>query len=154
MPENERRITPINPEFEVTIGSAYFCFIEEKTNNTITYENEVFEVPTIKTLGLTRAVSSLEVWASGEMFSYINRTAGADIALVAVTLPEDMLAKIEGSTKVGGHTFSRTNDIEREFAFGYWGVDDKGNFTYIWHPVCKLIPTEDNVPKVVQTQIS
>jgi len=144
MSENERRITHIKPEFEVTIGSAYFCFIESKTNDTITYENEVFEVPTIKTLGVTREVSSLPVWASGDIYKYLNQTAGADIALVAVTLPQDMLAKIEGSTKQGGHTFNRTNDIEREFAFGYWGENYDRSFTYVWHPVCKLIPTEEN----------
>lgn len=136
-------IKKITPEYEVTIGSAYFCFIESK-GDTITYETEVIEVPTIRTLGLTRNVSELEVWASGQMFDYINRTAGAEIALNAVTLPSNLLNKIEGATVDIGSTINRTSDIEREFAFGYWGENNDGSLTFIWHPVCKLIPTEEN----------
>lgn len=136
-------INKVKPEYEVTIGSAYFCFIESRADG-IVYEEEVTEVPTIRTLGLTRQVSELEVWASGQMFDYINRTAGADIALTAVTLPANLLSKIEGATVSNGSTVNRTNDLEREFAFGYWGENNDGSLVYFWHPVCKLVPTEEN----------
>jgi len=86
----------------------------------------------------------LEVYASGVLFDYLNRTAGAQIALEAVTLPSDLLNKIEGSFVDGGLTIKSTNDIEREFAFGYWSENNDGGFIYYWHPVCKLIPTEEN----------
>jgi len=138
-----RTIEFVKPEYEVTIGSAYFCLIKERDNQQITYEDTVLEVPVIKTLGLTRTVSELEVYASGILFDYLNRTAGASVALTAVTLPPDLLAEIEGSAKKEGFTFNRTNDIEREFAFGYWGENSDGSFMYYWHPVCKLTPTEE-----------
>lgn len=133
----------VKPEYEVTVGSAYFCLIKERDNQRIEYENTVLEVPTIKTLGLTRTVSELEVYASGILFDYLNRTAGAQIALTAVTLPSSLLDSIEGAGKHDGFTFNRTNDIEREFAFGYWGENSDGSFMYYWHPVCKLTPTEE-----------
>lgn len=136
-------IKSIMPEYEVTVGSAYFCLIKERDSQLITYENTVLEVPTIKTLGLTRTVSELEVYASGILFDYLNRTAGAQIALTAVTLPPDLLDRIEGAVRQEGFTFNRTNDIEREFAFGYWGENSDGSFMYYWHPVCKLTPTEE-----------
>jgi len=140
----DRKIEFIKPEYEVTIGSAYFCLIKERTNTDISYEDTVLEVPTIKTLGLTRTVSELEVYASGILFDYLNRTAGANIALNAVTLPAYLLDRIEGAAKDAGFTFNRTNDIEREFAFGYWGENSDGSFMFYWHPVCKLTPTEEN----------
>jgi len=139
-----REIEYIKPEFEVTVGSIYFCLIEERTHTNILYENIVLEVPTVKTLGITRIVSELEVYSSGILFEYLNRTAGANIALDAVALPASLLDRIEGATKDAGFTFNRTRDIEREFAFGYWGENSDGSFVYYWHPVCKLTPTEEN----------
>jgi len=140
----KRKIVYIKPEFEVTIGSAYFCLIAKKDNQSITYRNKVLEVPTIKTLGLTRTVSELEIYASGILFEYINRTAGANIALNTVALPPELIAEIEGALVKDGFTLSSTNDIEVEFAFGYWGENSDGSFTFYWHPVCKLTPTEEN----------
>ena len=137
-------IEHVKPEYQVTIGSAYFCIIENRDNNVINYRNTVFEVPTIKTQGVTRVVSELEVYASGILFDYINRTAGANINLNAVTLPQFLLNDLEGATEQGGFTFNRTNDLEKEFAYGYWGENSDGSLVYYWHPVCKLIPTEEN----------
>jgi len=136
-------IEEIKPEYEVTIGSAFFCMINSRTSAGIVYDTTVIETPVIKTLGLTRIVSELEVYASGILFDYLNRTAGANIALTAVSLPYKLLAQIEGSEKKDGFTFNRTNDIDREFAFGYWGENSDGSFMYYWHPVCKLTPTEE-----------
>ena len=138
------KIKYTKPEYEVTIGSAYFCLIEKKDNQSITYENDVMEVPAIKTLGLSRKVSALEVYASGILFDFLNRTAGADIALTAVTLPADLINRIEGAVEDEGFTFNNTNDIEKEFAFGYWGENSDGSFMFYWHPVCKLTPTEES----------
>lgn len=134
----------VKPEYEVTIGSSYFCLVKSRDDEIINYESEVLEVPTIKSLGLTRTVSELEVYASGILFDYLSRTAGAQIALTAVTLPTDLLDKIEGAAKKDGFTFNRTNDIESEFAFGYWGENSDGSFMFYWHPLCKLTPTEEN----------
>ena len=140
---NENNITRPPVTFEVTIGSAYFCLIEEKGRDHIKYEREVIEVNTIKTLGLTRSVAELEVWASGEMFDFIQRTNSADIALTAVALPAGLKNKLEGVEVKDGATVSRTNDIEREFAFGYWSENSDGSLLFFWHPVCKLVPTEE-----------
>ena len=134
----------VKPEYEVSIGSAYFCLIRKRDNTVITYADEVVEVPTIKTLGLNRTVSELEVYASGILFDYLNRTAGANIALTAVTLPEDLLTEIAGAHSDAGFTFDKTNDVELEFAFGYWGENSDGTFMFYWHPVCKLTPTEES----------
>ena len=137
-------IEHVKPEYRVTVGSAYFCLIKNRDNNIINYRDEVLEVPVIKTQGITRIVSELEVYASGILFDYINRTAGADIALTAVALPQGLLNDIEGALEQDGFTFNRTNDIEKEFAYGYWGENSDGSFVYYWHPVCKLVPTEEN----------
>lgn len=141
--ETDRQITNIKPEYEVSIGAAYFCLIKERTATQITYEPTVYELDVIKTLGLTRIVAELEVYASGILFDFLNRTMGANIALTAVVLPPHLLNAIAGATTKDGFTFDKTNDVEREFAFGYWGENNDGSLTMIWHPVCKLTPTEE-----------
>ena len=136
-------IKHVKPEYEVTIGSAFFNIIKKRTNNEIIYEPTVIETPVIKTLGLSRTVSELPIYASGILFDYLSRTAGAQIALSAVVLPRELLDKIAGALIKAGFTFDSTNDITKEFAFGYWGENSDGSFVYCWHPVCKLIPTEE-----------
>ena len=136
-------ITRPQVTYEVTIGSAYFCLIKDKGRDFIDYETEVTEVNTIKTLGLNRNVAELEIWASGEMFDFIQRTNSADISLTAVALPTELKNKLEGVYSQDGITISRTNDIEREFAFGYWAENSDGSFYYFWHPLCKIVPSEE-----------
>jgi len=143
-------IKKVKPTFEVSIGAAYFCMIKERNSEEIIYtpyeptnELKVWEMDVIKTLGLTRNVAELKVHASGILFDTINRTTGADIVLGVVALPDDLLIEIEGITDKDGFTFNRTNDRGREFAFGYWGENSDGSFTMVWHPVCKLVPTEE-----------
>lgn len=109
----------------------------------IEYEDIVIELPTAKTLGIAQDISELEVWASGQMFDYTSRTNSATISLAAVALPQHLLATIEGSVSQDGATFNRTNDIEREFAFGFWAENKDGSFNCYWLPVCKLTPTEE-----------
>ena len=137
-------ITRPKVTYEVTIGSAYFCLIKDKGRDFINYEKEVTEVNTIKTLGLTRSVAELEIWASGEMYDFIQRTNGADIQLTAVALPTDLKNTLEGVQNQDGITISRTSDVEREFAFGYWSENSDGSHLYFWHPVCKLVPSEES----------
>ena len=133
----------IMPEYEVTVGSSFFNAIKERTKDTITYEGKVKELPVIKELGLTRTMSELEIFASGITFDYINQTAGAEIALKAVVLPPELINMLEGAQEKDGFTISRTNDIGREFAFGYWGEYSDKSLVYYWHPVCKLVPADE-----------
>jgi len=133
----------IMPEYEVTVGSSYFNAITKREKETITYDGAVKELPIIKELGLTRTMAELEVHASGIIFDYINQTAGAEIALKAVILPPELINMLEGASEADGFTFNKTNDIGREFAFGYWGENSDGSFVYYWHPVCKLVPADE-----------
>ena len=136
-------IVNIKPTYEVTIGACYFCMIKSRTNTEIVFKEKVIELYVVKTLGLTPNVAELNIFASGILFDTINRTANADIALGVVALPEELLAEIQGAQSENGFTFNTTNDISREFAFGYWGENSDGSFTMVWHPVCKLVPTEE-----------
>ena len=131
------------PTYEVSVGAAFFCIIEKRDGGSIAYQTKVLRLDTIRTLGITPAVTEQEIFASGILFDYINQTSGANIALTAVALPSSLLNELSGSDQEGGFVFNRVNDLEREFAFGYWGENRDGSMVFYWHPVCKLAPGED-----------
>jgi len=136
-------IKSVRPTYEVSVGAAFFCPIVSRDNESITYETDVIRADVIKTLGITPQVAEQEIWASGVLFDYINQTSGADIALAAVALPPALLNKLSGAAQKGGFSFNRVNDLEKEFAFGYWGENRDGTLVFYWHPVCKMAPGEE-----------
>ena len=131
------------PTFEVSVGAGFFCIIENKTGTTINYQPTVTRLDVIRTLGITPVTSEQEIWASGILFESITQATGANIALTAVALPAKLLNELSGADQQKGFAFSRANDIEKEFAFGYWGENRDGSLVFYWHPVCKLVPGEE-----------
>jgi hypothetical protein len=109
------------PTYEVSVGAAFFCIIDSKTAAGINYKTDVTRLDVIRTLGITPAVAEQEIWASGVLFDYISMTTGATIALTAVALPAELLNELSGAEQKDGFVFNRVNDLEKEFAFGYWG---------------------------------
>jgi len=136
-------IKSVRPTYEVSVGAAFFCPIISRDSAGIEYETDVTRVDVIKTLGITPQVAEQEIWASGVLFDYINQTSGADIALAAVALPPALLNKLSGADQADGFVFNRVNDLEKEFAFGYWGENRDGSLVFYWHPVCKIAPGEE-----------
>ncbi len=134
----------LKPAYEVTIGSSFWDIITSRTDTDINYKDEVLEIPIIKTLGLARTQSEAKVHASGITYDYLSQTTGAEITLGAVALPEGLMNELEGTKIEGGWAFNKTNDIGKEFAFGYWGENSDGSFMYYWHPVCKLVPADES----------
>jgi len=136
-------ITAVRPTYEVSVGAGFFCIIEKREGNTITYQEEVTRVDTIRSLSITPTVNEGQIWASGALFDHITQTTGAEIGTDVIALPSKLLNEILGEEEVDAFTFSRTNDIEKEFAFGYWGENSDGSLVFYWHPVCKLSPSEE-----------
>jgi len=138
-----REIVQKKFSYRLTVGRAFFCLIKNKYSDSIEYDNTVIEVPTIKTLVISRDIADLDIFGSGELLEAVFRVNFANIALTAVSLQRALLNMITGATSIDGATFRRTNDIEREFAFGYQSENNDGSFNFYWHPTCKLTPTDE-----------
>ena len=131
------------PTYEVSVGAGFFCIIDSREGERIVYQEAVLRLDVIRSLGITPAVTEQEIWASGILFDYISQTSGADIALNAVALPADLINELSGADQQDGFVINRVNDLEKEFAFGYWGENRNGTLVFYWHPVCKLAPGEE-----------
>lgn len=137
-------IVNIKPTYEVSVGAFFVCHIKNRTNTEIEYDNIITRLDVIRQIGVTPVVAEQEIWASGVLFDYINQITGANIALTAVALPQEMLNRLSGAKTNGGFVINRVSDLEGEFACGYWGENRNGTLQFRWHPVCKLIPGEDS----------
>ena len=131
------------PTYEISVGAGFFCVINSKDNRIINYQDKITRLDTIRSLGITPTATEQEIWASGSLFDFISQISGATISLTAVAIPPALLSELSGATTKNGFTFNRVNDLEKEFAFGYWGENRDGTFVFYWHPVCKLAPGED-----------
>ena len=136
-------IETIRPTFEVSVGAAFFNIIKSRDDNNIIYEDIIRRLDVIRTLGISPTTIEQELWASGVMFDFISSTTGANIALNAIALPVELLNDLSGAVQKDGFVFNRVNDLEKEFAFGYWGENRDGTLVFYWHPLCKLVPGED-----------
>lgn len=136
-------IKQVRPTYEVSVGAGFFCVIENREGNTITYEEDVWRMDTIRTLNITPTVNEGQIWASGTLFEHIVQITGAEITTDVVALPSKLLNQLMGAKELNGFTLSRTNDLEKEFAFGYWGENRDGTLVFYWHPVCKIAPSEE-----------
>lgn len=133
------------PSFTVTVGSSFWSVVDTKTSTTITYKPKVTEIPIIKTLGISPTTSELKVFASGIVYDHISLISGAEITLDAVALPTALVSELLGEESDGGAFVSRSNDIGKEFAFGYWSENSDGSYVYYWHPLCKLVAGEQSL---------
>jgi len=139
----ENNIVNPRPSYEVSVGAAFFCIIEERDSNTILYQDKVVRQDVVRELGITPTLIEQEIWASGVMFDFISQTTGAEIALQAVALDPDLLIELSGANQKDAFVFNRVNDLEKEFAFGYFGENRDGTLVFYWHPLCKIVAGEE-----------
>jgi len=142
MADADRRLSHEIPPYSITVGNIYFCLIKNKTSTTIEFDDTVIEVPMAKTVALSQNTASQDIWASGALLATLVRTNYLEISLATVSLPQHLINAIEGAESVDGITINKTNDVEREFAFGFWAENNDGSHVSFWLPVCKLIPSE------------
>lgn len=136
-------ITNPRPTYEVSVGAVFFCVIKSRNSTNIVYDDKVTRQDVVKSLGITPTLIEQEIWASGVMFDYISQTIGADVALNAVALDDDLLIDLSGATLKDGFIFNRVDDLEKEFALGYFGENRDGTQVFYWHPLCKIIAGEE-----------
>lgn len=136
-------IVPYNtPMYITSVLDAYFCVRTNTDNSNPLFEATVYNVPTIKTIGITPNLIDKVVAASGKIFDRVSRKTGAEISLGAVQLPRELLNSIEPGTATGAYFVENSTAEGKEFAFGTYFELANGEYAYVWFPRCKLQPAE------------
>lgn len=132
------------PAYLITVRNAILAFITKMENNVPTYETEgaeklIYELPVIKTLGVSPDSSTKKIYASGVVYDVTTQTKGATASLGVVALPGEVEKKALGSVIKGAIAYDRAIQNGMEFSFGYYCEMSDNSLVYYWHPRCKLV---------------
>ena len=134
------------PAYWITVRDNYWNFLLEEVGAARMYEKEIYQSPVVKSIELTKTVSSGDIYASGIVYDSVSRVNGGEIGLGAVALDRMLVDKASGClTSEDGFVYDSSNDIGKEFGFGYYLDESDGNKVYYWHPRCKLVPSDESV---------
>ena len=133
------------PAYWLTVRDNFWCFLKAEDGAARMYEKEVYRSPVVKSIGLTGTVAEGNIYASGIVYDVIHQTQGAEIALGAVALERELVDKANGATIKGGYIYEKSNDISKEFAYGYYAEASDGTLMYFWHPRCKLTQGDETL---------
>lgn len=133
------------PAYWITVRDNFWCFLEAEDGSARLYENSVYRSPVVKSIGITGTVAEGNIYASGIVYDYTRQVQGAEIALEAVALDQALIDKAIGATVDGGFVYDKSNDINREFAFGYYLEAKDGSYIFYWHPRCILSQNDETV---------
>ena len=133
------------PSYWITVRDNFWNFLKAEDGINRMYENEVYRSPVVKSIGLTGNVAEGNIYASGIVYDYTRQVQGADIALDAVALEHALLDKATGASVNGGFVYDKSNDIGKEFAFGYYLEQRDGSYVYYWHPRCQLAQNDETI---------
>lgn len=133
------------PAYWITVRDNFWNFLAAEDGAARMYEADVYRSPVVKSIGITGTVAESDIYASGIVYDHISQVQGAEIALDAVALEHALLDKALGATVSGGYVFDKSNDVGREFAFGYYLEQRDGSYVYYWHPRCLLTQADENV---------
>ena len=133
------------PAYWLTVRDNFWCFLKAEDGAARMYESEVYRSPVVKSIGLTGTVAEGNIYASGIVYDVIHQTQGAEIALGAVALDHELVDKANGATIKGGYVYEKSNDISKEFAYGYYAEASDGTLMYFWHPRCKLTQGDETL---------
>ena len=121
------------PSYWVTVRDNFWDFLIAENGAARMYEPDVYRSPVVKSIGLTGTVAEGNIYASGIVYDYTRQVQGAEIALDAVALDHALLDKATGAAVSGGFVYDSSNDISKEFAFGYYLEQRNGEYVYYWH---------------------
>lgn len=133
------------PSYWVTVRDNFWDFLIAENGAARMYEPDVYRSPVVKSIGLTGTVAEGNIYASGIVYDYTRQVQGAEIALDAVALDHALLDKATGAAVNGGFVYDSSNDISKEFAFGYYLEQRNGEYVYYWHPRCILAQNDETI---------
>lgn len=133
------------PKYWLTVRDNFWCFLEAENGPARMYEKMVYRSPVVKSIGLTGTIADANIYASGIVYDIIHQVQGTEIALGAVALEKELVDKANGAITKGSFVYEKSNNISKEFAYGYYAEESDGSLVYFWHPRCKLTKSDDTL---------
>lgn len=115
---------------------------EETPSVAPTYDEEVFETPSLDTLNMSLELNEKQVWLSNKLHSDLSNVRLATITVDAGYFPRDFAEEAQGMVKVGGGWSMPTNPKKKPFRLAVPFIDENGDELILNFPKCTLSPLD------------
>lgn len=109
------------------------------------YEEEIYSLPTIETIGTAGNPTTAVKWASNKMFVSVTKNTTFTLTLDHVSIPIEVMDKISGFLAKKGIVFEDGKPKEFPyFALGYIAPLSDGEKLARWYPRVQITPPEES----------
>ena len=110
-----------------------------------TFDEEIYSIPTIETIGIAGAPTTARKWASNKVFVNVTKNNQFTLTLDHTALPIEVLDAMNGITAQKGITFDDANTKELPyFAVGFIAPLNDGNKIARWYPKCQITTNDES----------
>lgn len=142
--------------YPVGIESLFIAFWEnqeESRDELPKFEEEIYRLDNIVTLGIAGNPSDVVKWASNKIFVSASRNTQYDLNLTHVALPQEIKDKMDGIVSVKGVAFDTSETKEHPyFAMGFIAPLSDGSRVARWYPKVQKTLSEETFQTVEEEQ--
>lgn len=141
--------------YPVGIESLFIVFLKEEDSRDKLpeYEEEIYRMDNIVTLGIAGDPQEIVKWASNKIFVSAARNTQYDLDLTHVALPQEVQDKMDGVEPVKGISFETSKVKEYPyFAMGFIAPLSDGSRVARWYPKVQKTLTEETFETVEEEQ--
>ncbi|MGD6964531.1 major tail protein [Fictibacillus phosphorivorans] len=119
-----------------------------------TFDSEIYELPTIETIGIAGNPTTAVKWASNKMFVNATKNSTFTLTLDHTALPVEVVDKMNGVTPEKGIVFDTSNVKEYPFfAIGFIAPLSDGSKQARWFPRTQITPPQESFATATEETI-
>ncbi|MDK8641332.1 major tail protein [Niallia taxi] len=134
--------------YPVGVENLFIAFMtggKDLPNTVPTYDENIYSIPTIETIGIAGAPATTRKWASNKIFVNVTKNNQFTLTLDHTALPVEVVDKMEGKTPVKGVVFETAELKELPyFAIGFIAPLNDGSKIARWYPRCQVTTNDES----------
>ncbi|UAL46808.1 phage tail protein [Sutcliffiella horikoshii] len=134
--------------YPVGVENLFIAFMtggKDSAGELPTYDIEMYELPTIETIGIAGAPATVRKWASNKIFVSATKNNQYTLTLDHTSLPVEVKDKMHGKTPVNGVVFDSSNLTEYPyFAIGFIAPLNDGSKMARWFPRVQVTTDDES----------
>lgn len=134
--------------YPVGVEDLYIAMMvtEETSSNPPAYDDaNIYQLPTIETIGIQGNQTSATKWASNKLFVSVTKNSNFTLTLDHTAIPIEVMDKIHGYLAEKGVVFDTSDaKVYPYFALGFIAPLSDGNKVARWYPRVQITPPQES----------
>lgn len=142
MPKSKEMLYPVGVE---NLFIAFMTDGKDTADVAPTYDELIYSLPTIETIGIAGAPTTARKWASNKIFVNVTKNGQFTLTLDHTAIPVEVADKMNGKTAEKGVVFETAALIELPyFAIGFIAPLNDGSKIARWYPKCQVTTNDES----------